>query len=443
MMPESGAKIPSPHPDANLKRADRTTVLERAQLLKSIEGDSSFDQISTLAARTLRVPLALVSMVTGDQQFFKGMHGTLPEPFHTERATPIRYSFCQHVTATGQSLVISDAREHPLVLHNPSVKELTVIAYLGVPLTTASGHVLGSFCVIDHEPRQWTAEEIEVLRGLAALAMVEIELRLSRSQLQGKLAAVEANQRQLDEHTRLLVHDLRTPLNSLLLGLETLPLLGSLNPDQTEALQVATRGGETLVRLVDDLLDAHATEFYGARSLEITPGLNPSVLMATAIGQVAAMAAHGDLTLSIEPDGIAERDGAHPPEFAGDSDKLVRALVNLLSNAVKFTPRGGRVTLVARPGENSHGTPTMTFVVRDTGPGIAPENLERIFERYVRLSPGGGGSHSQRSSGLGLSFVKTVAEAHGGRVTVESKLGEGSVFSLEVPCSPATPSFSS
>ena len=433
MMPESGAKIPSLHPDAQLKRTDRLTILDRAQLLKTIEGDSSFDQMSALAARTLRVPLALVSMVADDLQFFKGLHGTLPEPFQSDRSTPIRFSFCQHVTATGQALVIPDAREHPLVVDNPAVEALTVIAYLGVPLTTASGHVLGSFCVIDHQPRQWTAEEIEILRGLAALAMVEIELRLSRSQLLGKLATVEANQRQLDEHTRLLVHDLRTPLNSLLLGLETLPLLGELNPDQTEALAVAARGGQTLVRLVDDLLDANATEFYGARSLEIAHGLDPSLLMATAIGQVAAMAAHGDLTLTIEPDGIAGRDGVHPADLSGDADKLVRALVNLLANAVKFTPPGGRVIMAAHPGGDG-AERTMTFVVRDTGPGIAPENLGRIFERYVRLNPGGGGSHSQRSSGLGLSFVKTVAEAHGGRVTVESKLGAGSVFSLEIPC---------
>ena len=433
MMPESGAKIPSLHPDAQLKHANRLTVLDRAQLLRAIEGDISFDQMSALAARTLRVPLALVSMVADDIQFFKGLHGTLPEPFQSDRGTPIRFSFCQHVAATGQALVVTDAREHPLVLDNPAIEALTVIAYLGVPLTTASGHVLGSFCVIDHQPRQWTAEEVEILRGLAALAMVEIELRLSRSQLLGKLATVEANQRQLDEHTRLLVHDLRTPLNSLLLGLETLPLLGELNPDQTEALAVAARGGQTLVRLVDDLLDANATEFYGARSLEITHGLDPSLLMATAIGQVAAMAAHADLTLTIEPDGIAGRDGGHPADLSGDVDKLVRALVNLLSNAVKFTPPGGRVTIAAHPGGES-AERTMTFIVRDTGPGIAPENLGRIFERYVRLDPGGGGSHSQRSSGLGLSFVKTVAEAHGGRVTVESKLKEGSVFSLEIPC---------
>ena len=435
MMPESGARVPSPHPDATLKRTDRLTILERVQLLKALEGDNSFDRVSTLAARTLRAPLALISMVAADLQFFKGLHGTLPEPFQSDRATPIRYSFCQHVTTTGQALVVTDAREHPLVQDNPAIKELSVIAYLGVPLTTASGHTLGSFCVIDHQPRQWTAEEIETLRGLAALCMVEIELRLSRSQLLGKLAIMEGNQRQLDEHTRLLVHDLRTPLNSLLLGLETLPLLGELNRDQTEALAVAMRGGQTLVRLVDDLLDANATEFYGARSLEITAGLDPSALMTTAMGQVAAMAAHGGLTLTIEPDGIAGRDGARPVDLAGDADKLVRALVNLLSNAVKFTPSGGRITLTAGPGENN-GVRTITFVVRDTGPGIAPENLGRIFERYVRLNPGGGGSFSQRSSGLGLSFVKTVAEAHGGQVTVESELGAGSAFSMEIPCQP-------
>ena len=403
-------------------------------MLRTIDGDNAFDQMSALAARTLGVPLALVSMVTADQQFFKGLHGTLPEPFQSQRATPISHSFCQHVASTGRVLIITDAREHPLVLDNPAVRDLSIIAYLGVPLTTASGHTLGSFCVLDHQPRQWTAENVEILRGLASLAMVDIELRLSRQQLLGKLAELETSQKQLDEHTRLLVHDLRTPLNSLLLGLDTIPLLGDLNPDQAEALAVARRGGHTLVRLVDDLLDASVTEFHGASALQIVPNLDAAVLVASAVGQVAAMAAHGGISLTVDPDGVpAADDEEGRMRFEADPDKLVRALANLLSNAVKFTPAGGRVNVEARPG-SSDADRTVAFVVRDTGPGIAPENLERVFERYVRLQPGGGGSLSQRSSGLGLSFVKTVAEAHGGRVAVESTVGVGSVFSLEIPC---------
>lgn len=402
------------------------------RLVSTEADDPSFDRISALAARALKAPLALVSLVEKDQQLFKGMSGTLPEPWHSQRSTPLSHSFCQHVQATGEPLVVPNAREHPLVRDNLAITDLNIIAYLGVPLTTASGHTLGSFCVIDHQPRQWTAEEAEILRGLGSLAMIEIEARLGRGLLQANIASLKAGVERRAERTRLLVHDLRTPLNSLMLGLKTLPILGDMNPDQLEALEIALRGGESVVKLVDDMLDTDAAEQTGAASLRITPGLDAAVLMAQAIAQVAAMAAHGGLTLSIET-GVTSDGGAVEPgpvAVDADADKFIRALVNLISNAVKFTPLGGQIGVSARRESGPDGG-CVVFDVRDTGRGIPALDLERIFERFVHLEPRG--KQSQRSSGLGLSFVKAVAEAHDGRVAVRSTLGSGSVFSLIVP----------
>lgn len=405
-------------------------VLERIRLLEVVTSeDGVFDRFSALAARTLRVPLALVSLVKRDAQVFKGMEGTLPEPWQSRRSTPLSHSFCQYVQISREVLLVSDARNHPLVRDNLAVTELGVIAYLGVPLTTADGYTLGSFCAIDHQPREWTAEEVGILQGIASLVMIEIELRLGRDQLLNRFTALQADESRRNERTRLLVHDLRTPLNSLLLGLKTLPMLGDLNEDQTESLQLALRGGKTLVQLVDDLLDAEAAEEGGAASLRITADLDPAQLMAQAVAQVAALAANRGVTLSIE----ARMNEAGEPlstTFDADADKTVRALVNLLSNAVKFTPVGGQVKIAARPGLWADGK-CAVFSVRDTGRGIAREDLQRVFERYVHLGsvePG-----AQRSSGLGLSFVKAVAEAHGGRTDVESTPGQGSVFRLIFP----------
>ena len=388
-----------------------------------------FDRFSALAARTLRAPLAMVSLLRNDEQILKGLEGVLPEPWHSQRRTPLKSSLCQHVQATGQALVVPNAPEHPLVHDNPSVVHLGVRAYLGVPLTTADGYVLGAFCVIDYQPRPWTAEDEDILRGWASLIMIEIDLRLSRRELHDRFVALQADEDRRSERTRLLVHDLRTPLNSLLLGLRTLPMLGDLNVDQTESLQLALRGGKTLVQLVDDLLDTEAAAEEGAASLRISSGLDASQLMAQAVSQVAALAAHQGLSLSIQ----ATMNAAGLPEpvaFDADSDKTLRALVNLLSNAVKFTPAKGKVSISAGFEKGSAGEYAV-FSVRDTGAGIAPENVKRIFERYVHLDSSE--QLAQRSSGLGLSFVKAVAEAHGGRIEVKSKLGEGSVFAFILP----------
>ena len=419
-----------PQPSRCLNANELPAVVERIERLEAAAiADDVFDRFSALAARTMRTPLALVSLLRNDDQLVKGLEGVIPEPWQSERRLPLKGSLCQHVQISGKPLVVPNAPEHPLVHDNPSVVHLGVRAYLGVPLTTADGLVLGAFCVIDYQPRAWTAEDEELLRNWASLIMLEIELRLSRSELLRDFTELQADEGRRSERTRLLVHDLRTPLNSLLLGLRTLPMLGELNADQTESLQLALRGGKTLVQLVDDLLDAEAAEEAGAASLRISAGLDAAQLMAQAVAQAAALAASRGLALFIR---ATVNDAAQPAPVTldADQDKTVRALVNLLSNAVKFTPTGGQVSIFARTEKGTAGEYAV-FSVQDTGIGIAPENLQRIFERYVHLDAPE--ELAQRSSGLGLSFVKAVAEAHGGRVGVRSELGQGSVFSFVLP----------
>jgi PAS domain S-box-containing protein len=156
--------------------ARRLDALRRACVLDT-PPEEAFDRLTRLAARTLRAPVSLVSLVDADRQFFKSCAGALPEPWHSARQTPLSHSFCQHAVTSGKPLVINDAREHPLVKDNGAVSDLGVIAYAGVPLTTAEGQVLGSFCVIDNQPRRWTDDDLEILHTLAASAVGELELR--------------------------------------------------------------------------------------------------------------------------------------------------------------------------------------------------------------------------------------------------------------------------
>ncbi|HJQ96927.1 MAG TPA: sigma 54-interacting transcriptional regulator [Candidatus Polarisedimenticolaceae bacterium] len=185
--------------DGPLQNEARLTALRRTALLDS-PPEEAFDRLTQLAARILHVPAAYVSLVDGDRQFFKSSVG-LPEPWSSLRQTPLTHSFCKHTVATGQPFVVSDARENPLVQENLGISELGVIAYAGIPLTTNDGLTLGSFCVVDAEPRQWTDEEIGVLRSLAASAMTEIASRRLAEDLQrlsGELQqAVEARTAEL------------------------------------------------------------------------------------------------------------------------------------------------------------------------------------------------------------------------------------------------------
>ncbi|MCE0768099.1 SpoIIE family protein phosphatase [Pseudonocardia kujensis] len=141
--------------------------------------DPVMDALTERVRRRLGVPVALVSLVTPDQQMFPGMTG-LPEPWASRRSTPLSHSFCQHVVASAAPLIIEDAREHPLVRTNLAVGELGVVAYAGMPLTDEAGNVLGSLCAIDTRPRRWAPEQIESLADLAQTCSTELRLRLAR-----------------------------------------------------------------------------------------------------------------------------------------------------------------------------------------------------------------------------------------------------------------------
>ena len=143
--------------------------------------EKAFDRLTRLVTKVLHVPVALVSLVAEDHQFFKSFVG-VPEPWASARRTPLSHSFCQHVVASGEPLVVADARLHPVLRDSPAVTEMRVIAYAGVPLVTPGGFVLGSLCAIDTKPRAWTADEVAILRDLSASVMAEVELLMAARQ---------------------------------------------------------------------------------------------------------------------------------------------------------------------------------------------------------------------------------------------------------------------
>jgi formate hydrogenlyase transcriptional activator len=165
----------------------RLDALRRTSLLDS-PPEEAFDRLTRLATTVLRVPVALVSLVDGERQFFKS-HCGLPEPLASARQTPLTHSFCQHAVGSREPLVVADARQDPRFGHHHAFSELGVIAYAGIPLITSDGHVLGTFCAVDRQPHDWTEEEIGILRVLATSTMSEIELR----RLVGELRALTAN----------------------------------------------------------------------------------------------------------------------------------------------------------------------------------------------------------------------------------------------------------
>ena len=219
-----------------------------------------------------------------------------------------------------------------------------------------------------------------------------------------------------DSLTQMLVHDLRTPLTTMLLSLDMLQTLAEDSPTfdemQREMIELSLRGSNQLLALVNDLLDIAKME-DGELTIERAP-LNVAELVEGVQNSVASQLQMGNVELrrNIAPDVIS---------IEADEDLIRRVLINLVGNAIKFTPRGGQIEL----GASKHGE-DWEFWVRDDGVGIAPEHQERIFEKFGQVEMRAQGNRI--STGLGLTFCRLAVEAHGGKIWVESALGQGSTF---------------
>ncbi|HEY1550674.1 MAG TPA: ATP-binding protein, partial [Kofleriaceae bacterium] len=244
----------------------------------------------------------------------------------------------------------------------------------------------------------------------------------SRASAARERLASDAN-RAKTEFLAHMSHELRTPLNAVLGLSEALleRIFGELNDAQSSTLATIYSSGRHLLELINDVLDIARVEAgklpIDAEQTALRPLLDESTALVAA--QLAAKAQR--LVIELSP--------ALPPVEI-DRRRIKQVLINLLGNAVKFSPRGATVTLRASPTETG-----IEIAVSDTGPGIAAENLTRIFEPFVTLDPSLSRAHD--GAGLGLALAKRIVELHGGNLRVTSELGNGATFTLELPIASA------
>jgi signal transduction histidine kinase len=214
-------------------------------------------------------------------------------------------------------------------------------------------------------------------------------------------------------------HELRTPLNAILGFSEVLAerMFGEVNEKQAEYLQDILSSGRHLLSLINDILDLSKVE-AGRLELELERFHLPTALD-NALTLVRERASRHGITLTQT---VAEEVG----DIVADQRKVKQILLNLLSNAVKFTPEGGRVGVTATVAEDS-----ITIAVSDTGIGIAPEDQPTIFEEFRQV--GRDDARKQEGTGLGLTLAKKFVELHGGRIWVQSQVGQGSTFTFTLP----------
>ena len=335
-----------------------------------------------------------------------------------EISVPIEGSIAGAVLASGKPLVVPDVRADPRYYREVGQQiGMEIGSLLAVPLQIQDRRIGVLEAVNKRGGGEFSQEDVETLMALAAQAAVAIE----NARLVGALQQAYERLGQLDrlksQFIAIASHELRTPLSLILLYAAMLQQqLGDAAETQLDAVQ---RAAMRLKNIIDTMLNLRYLE-TGRMELAATHfDLRDEV--GAACEDYEALAGTGDLVLEADL----------PDEAVGiyaDREKLRVVLDNLISNAVKFTPTGGRVwvTLCERGDE-------VELSVADSGVGIPPEELERVFERFYQIE-----SHLTRrhgGMGLGLSIVKELVELHGGRVWAESDPDRGSRFVVVLPVS--------
>lgn len=410
-------------PPKPLDEAERIRELQCLQILDT-GVEERFDRITRVAQRLFQTPIALVSLVDSERQWFKSRQGL--EATETPRAL----SFCGYSILSDETFVVSDAWADPRFQGNPLVTGAPHVRfYAGAPLKGPNGYRVGSLCIIDHVPRNLSNAERAVLRDLADIA----ENELSNVRLTQALNTIEAEmekriaaQRGLEEFARrerelvtTVAHELRTPLTSIqgALGLLVSQAARAEPTPASKMLEIALRNASRLSALVDDFLDMERIT-NNRMTFDLRPQPLLPLIQRSLEDNAGFALSHGT---SFE---LKEANARLMVNV--DESHLLQIMSNLLSNAAKFSPPGRPVEIALRDtGER------VRIEVRDHGPGIPPAFSKQIFQRFARADSAD--NRSKGGTGLGLAISKAMVESMGGTIRYELPPDGGTRMIVELP----------
>jgi signal transduction histidine kinase len=390
-------------PPQPANEAARLSVLDDYDILDTVR-EQAYDDFTYLAAEICGTPIALISLIDKNRQWFKSELGL------GASETPRDQAFCAHAIVDNRTLVVPDAtldarfHDNPLVTGRPDIR-----FYAGAPLVTEDGHGLGTLCVIDRVPRALTANQIRALEALSRQLMTHLDLRRA-------MIALREAERAKKKFTANVSHELRTPLTSIR-GALALTLDGGdvVDEDSHALLAAAHRNANRLLALVNDLLDL---EKVGSGDLSvIRTDCALSGVLERAGDTVNAIAADAGVTLAIAPTAL---------RMHADSERLSQVMINLLANAVRFSPKGGTVSVTVAP----HGD-HVQVMIDDQGPGVPLAFRDSIFEPFKQVE--GSAAHRKGGTGLGLAISQAIVKEHGGWIVVGEAPGGGARFTIGLP----------
>lgn len=387
---------------------DRLRDLNSYSILDSLP-ENEYEEITKLAAMICQVPIALITLIDNDRQWFKAHFGL------DVSETPRSLAFCAHaINQPNEVLAVPDARLDERFRDNPFVTSSpNVTSYTGVPLVSTAGYPLGTLCVIDTKPKEMNNEQIEALKALSNQVIRLFELRKSKALLEAVNLTLEQKNYELDQFAKIAAHDLKSPLASIssLVSLLKENENIAITEESKEILDLMEQSSESLRNLVDGILEHSRSEKYleaAKEDIHITKFFEDTIQL-------------------FKADNVFIDFPVRNKVINANKTALSQIFINLISNSIKYNDKDFvNIELEFNEGENEY-----EFCVKDNGIGIAKENLAKIFNIFEIMQEKD--RFGNRGNGIGLSTVKKLITGIGGKITVSSNVGKGTKICFTVP----------
>ncbi|QNK77923.1 histidine kinase [Winogradskyella sp. PAMC22761] len=395
-------------PTKHIKENERLAALQSYNILDTLP-HADYDGITKIAAQICDAPIALISLVDKDRQWFKSSYGL------DAQETPRDVSFCGHaINEEHNALMVEDARKDKRFFDNPLVVNApNVIFYGGVTLKTDSGLPLGTLCVIDSKPRVLSASQKEALDALSRQVINLLTLRKRNLELNDLVGKLEEKNLDLEQFAYVASHDIKSPLSNIsnLAGMFLADYRSKLDKEGVGLIELILKSTEYLYLFLDRLME-YSTKLdqleHSKKNItiaEFKDSLNVYYGSNTTLELTYTTALE---CLQMNPIIVSQ------------------ILTNLINNAEKYSDKAIVKVDVAVTETPTH----YKFSVSDNGPGIDEAYQDKIFDIFVKLSKID--KHGNEGSGLGLAIVKKLVTRLGGDIYVKSKPNEGAEFSFTI-----------